>query len=363
MNKHIKTEIVIEFIKSCMMSAIIVILFYYGLFTVLFYSPWMLGKKFMNWVSISYLGIMVMWIILLCSFAGVAFFIFMKRMTSITIDISKITEQVQWISKGQFEKRIILSRQDELKVLGDSINLMAEMLKEKIEKEKEWNDQRYQMITNLSHDLKTPIMSIGGYVRLLQEEAYENESERERYLEIIDKKTKELNESINELFELSKISSSEVKIEKKMLNVCQFIEQVVMTFLPKLEESQMTFRMDIPKELMVYADPWFLKRISENLVNNAIKYGMEGKYLDISAHMVLEEKVSICFINYGERIPEEEVGLIFEKYYREKKNSGKEGSGCGLAIVKQMIHLLGGTIKVSSKDTQTVFEVILPSRP
>lgn len=293
---------------------------------------------------------------LLILFAVSTFLIFMRRMNRLTETISKISNNIHRIAEGDLDDRIYVKEGNELGRLAEDVNIMAAKIKENREKEKQWNKERYNMITNMSHDLKTPIMSISGYIDLIQKGKYQEQEELLNYCQIVSRKTSELNRSINQLFELSRLNSYDIQLHKCQLNIMQFAEQVLITFIPKFQEKGMEYRLEIKKDITICADPLLLKHLFENLITNALKYAKEGKFLDISAFKK-EEEINLCFRNYGKKIPKNEIDRIFMKYYREKSNSGTEGSGCGLAIVKQIVELHEGEIVVQSDDKCTEFQI------
>jgi signal transduction histidine kinase len=310
----------------------------------------------MDWYNQSFGATLFVMIVFVMIFMIHTFWIFMLQMNRITNSISHISDVIHNFTEGNLETRITLRNDNELGKLASDINYMAETISQSIEREKNWNQDRYNMITNMSHDLKTPIMSIGGYVEFISQGKYENEQELKLYCDIVSQKTMELNTTINQLFEVSKISSYDFKLQKVTINMKQFTEQVLISFTPQFQEKDMEYRLNIEPDLMLDADPALLKRVFENLVNNTLKYAYNGKYLDINGKMnngVLE----LEFENYGDKIEQQELENIFHKFYREKKNSGNEGSGCGLFIAKQIIELHGGTITLQSDERHTVFYI------
>lgn len=199
-------------------------------------------------------------------------------------------------------------------------------------------------------------MSICGYIEFISQGKYNDEQELWLYCNIVSQKTKELNTLINQLFEVSKISSYDLELQKVPINVMQFTEQVLISFTPLFHEKKMECRLNIEPNMMLEADPALLKRVFENLVSNTLKYAANGRYLDILAR-TNKGRSEIEFVNYGDKIEQQDMESIFHKFYREKKNNGNEGSGCGLFIAKQIIELHGGTITVQSDDSSTIFYI------
>lgn len=285
------------------------------------------------------------------------FVFFMLEMNTITNEISSISEVIHLLSDGKLEKRIQNISNNEPGRLAQDVNTMAERLQMSVEKERQWNEERYNMITNMSHDLKTPMMSVMGYADMIANGKYKDKQELETYCRIISTKTKELNVVVKQLFELSKFSSVNYQLQKTKINVSQFAEQAAMAFIPQMETSQMELRLHIQPTMEIMADLNALRSVFDNLMTNAIKYAANGKYLDIYGIQEQERK-EIIFKNYGPEIEESELDKLFHKFYREKKNDGIEGSGCGLFIVKQIMELHGGRICVESSEESTEFHLI-----
>ncbi len=284
--------------------------------------------------------------------------IFVFRLNEITDTIKKISMNIHKLAQGNFQEKLSVKSNHELGVLANDINKMSDQIEEHIKDEQRWNEERYHMITNISHDLKTPIMSISGYMELIKSGKYKDEDERYNYCEIVSKKTEELSTAINQLFELSRLNSNTLHLKKVDVNLNEFIEQVMVSYIPLLEEQKMDFRIQIPVSIRFFIDPTFMKRVFENIILNAIKYASSGRLLDICAEE-LDNRITIHFTNYGPKISEEDIIHIFERYYRAKKNLANEGNGLGLAIAKTIVLLHGGEIDVISDEEKTDFYITI----
>lgn len=255
---------------------------------------------------------------------------------------------------------IDVNRKDELGVLASDVNKMAYKLNEHINREIEWERQKYNLITNLSHDLRTPLTSILGFLELIEKCTKEDEKIN-RYCNISLEKAKKLKVSIDQLFEFTKINNSDLKLDKIKIRLEELVEQSIMGFIPAFEENHMNYEIiSKSKEIKINADPILLARAFENIISNSIKYASEGKLLKIIMYKQ-EDNVSIKFINYGQQISDEDIKNLFDRFYRiERLCDKKEGTGIGLAIVKTIIELHSGKIKVTSSKEETVFQILLP---
>lgn len=266
------------------------------------------------------------------------------------------------ISKGNLDSKIPVKSSDELSQLALTVNDMTCRLKELIEEEKRWEKTKNDLITNVSHDLRTPLTSILGYMELIVNEKYSDEEKLKRYATIAYTKCKGLKTLVDDLFEYSKLNSTGVKVNRIRVNLAELLEQVILGFFPVLKEVDMEYRFSFQGEkISVYGDPVLLARGFDNLVSNAINYGKAGKYLDIELQRVNHEAV-VRFINYGNPVPKEDLPLLFERFYKVDKSRSQynNGSGIGLAIVKSIVELHQGTVEADTINNKTIFEVRLP---
>lgn len=304
-------------------------------------------------MTICTLVILFVFICLMC-------FIFIKKMNKITDYIEEISKVLNLVSTGNMCVTIPIRRKDELGVLASNVNKMAYNLNELIIKEREWENHKNNLITNLSHDLRTPLTSILGFLELI-EKGITNDEKLKYYCNISLEKAKKLKCSIDQLFQFTKINNADLKLNKIEIGVEELIEQVTMGFIPVFEDNYMQYRINSKsKGLKINADPILLVRAFENIISNTIKYASEGKYLDIIIDK--ENDVAIVkFINYGEQIRQDDLTNLFNKFYRVEKSCDKrEGTGLGLAIVKTVMELHSGEINVISSKQETQFELKLP---
>ena len=280
---------------------------------------------------------------------------FSRKMNKIINYINEISLVLEEISTGNMEMNIPIKSNDELGKLASNVNKMSHDLNELMIKEREWDNERHNLIMNLSHDLRTPLTSILGFLNIIRDETKSNEH-LNHYCEIVLNKADELKNLINQLFEFTKITNSDFKLNLREINLNEMIEQVLMSFIPELEDSKMEYRLiSCNRSLTIKADPNLLMRVFENIITNTIKYASEGKYIDIT---IKDKDKSVCviFTNYGPAINDEELKKIFDKYYRCKKTCDKkEGTGLGMSIVKAIMSLHGGKISVNSNEEKTEF--------
>ncbi|WIV19876.1 ATP-binding protein [Paenibacillus polygoni] len=275
--------------------------------------------------------------------------------------LEEINQGLAKIAKGNFEHEIPVRENHELGLIAQSINAMSEQLNRSIQEERNAEKTKNDLITGVSHDLRTPLTSILGFLEIIDKDRYTSEVELRYYMNIAYEKSLSLKKLIDDLFEYTRINNG-MPLHLRELDVTGLIEQLAEEFVPSLEQANMVIRTHVPDHrVMIKADGDQLVRAYENLISNAIKYAKSGKYIDI----YIEKKdgqvvVRIC--NYGEPIPKRDLPYIFERFYRVEQSRSKEtgGTGLGLAITKSIFDVHGGEISVESSPRQTVFETRLP---
>ncbi|WP_300902367.1 cell wall metabolism sensor histidine kinase WalK [uncultured Clostridium sp.] len=310
----------------------------------------------------NFLSINIMYLIVLL---GVAIFI---TISMIFINkkvkyIKFITEKIKEIEKDGFGKIIEVKGEDELANLCISINSMSLELRKKIDNEKKLEENKNELITNVSHDLRTPLTSIIGYINLLKESKDYNKEKFDEYIWIIDEKAKGLNKLINELFEYTKLSNYDVKLNYNNINLCELVDQIFGEYILIFKEANLSLEKYLPKEdVFINVDIEKMVRVLENLLINAKKYSV--KNTKVSLRLFEENNnVIISVTNKSENISNEDLENIFERFYKiDKARSDLESSGLGLNIVKRIVELHNGLVKVELNDDFITFSIILPNK-
>lgn len=353
-NKFIRTvrwKFIFVFILSVAFSAITVFLCYQLALLLIHNST-------VRWVVHNIGSIPVM---VVCGGILFLFFFFLLSQRIIRY-LEEITQGLQEIAKGNFSYEIVAKSSDELGMVAETINTMTKQLKKSIEEERLAEKTKNELITGVSHDLRTPLTSILGYLELIENDRYKDEVEFRYYTNIAYDKALRLKKLIDDLFEYTSIHDKGPQLETQVINLNGLLKQLAEEFNPLLTKAGMTYRMMASSEkLSVQADGNQLVRAFENLISNAIRYGRDGKYVDIRLSMDGEEAV-VQIINYGKPIPEKDLPRIFDRFYRAEKSrsSRSGGSGLGLAITKSIVEMNGGKITVESSRAQTVFETRFP---
>lgn len=277
-------------------------------------------------------------------------------------NVSLLVDNVEEMSKGNLDKKIEIKSRGDIDQVAQNINSIVEQLKDITVEERKAQQTKTDLITNVSHDLRTPLTSVIGYLNLIEEGRYKDEVELMYYVDIAYEKSLNLNILINDLFELTKMQNRVVNFNKVELNLVELIGQLISQFEIQFRQENMNCRIDFSVDkLILNADPIKLVRAFENLITNAMRYGKDGHYVDIKVFTENEMAV-VQVINYGEPIPVLDLPHIFDRFYRVEKsrNTFKGGSGLGLAITKNIIEAHDGSICAISNNKSTIFEVKIP---
>lgn len=295
---------------------------------------------------------------------GIFLFIlfFLLQTKKFTEYMKKITNGIDKIASGDFHSRIFIDEEDEFGQMAYQINRMAEQIGELVETERDNEDKKNEMITNVAHDLRTPLTSIIGYLDLVSGNRELDFKTKEKYIQIAYEKSKRLEKLIEDLFAYTKFSFGDTLINLSCVDIVKLLEQLLDEFYPSFDENGLDFELITSKQSCeISADGDLLARAFANLLGNAVKYGKDGKKIKITLQEE-KEQVQIDFINYGQVIPEKSISYVFDRFYRVEtsRSSDTGGNGLGLSIAKKIIEMHQGTIKVTSELSGTKFHVTLP---
>ena len=258
----------------------------------------------------------------------------------------QIIETIEHIKGGDFSLKVDTRNMyaDDLK-LARSVNSIGEGIKDAVEVSMKDEKLKADLITNVSHDLKTPLTSIINYVELIKREDIENER-ISKYVDVLETKSFKLKKLTEDLLEASKITSGNIKVEFQKINLVEFINQTIGEYYEKFETADLfpIFRHH-EQELFINADPSLLWRVIENLFSNACKYGLPGTSVSIMLTKT-EDRTKLIITN----VSKTEIGLedyeLEERFMRGDASRSTEGTGLGLAIAKSLTKAQGAEFKL-----------------
>ncbi len=278
--------------------------------------------------------------------------------------IRRLSEGINAVASGDLESRIEVIGDDEFSEMAENINHMTDELRELLRSEREAEQSKNDLITNIAHDLKTPLTSIIGYLELLSGGKVELSPDMEKkYLKIAYNKSKRLEQLIADLFSFTKLSYGRITMKVGYVDIVKLLSQLLEEFYPNFSEAGLSYELRSNVDsLEIAADGSLIARVFENLIGNAIKYGAEGKKVIVRVSAEPQnDAVEVKVINFGYVIPEKDLPQIFEKFYRvdQARSTKTGGTGLGLAIAKEIVEMHGGSITASSDLSGTVFCVRL----
>lgn len=256
------------------------------------------------------------------------------------------------------EKRQIFStKEDELGTLSYEINQLASMYdKSQIKYENELFVKK-QLISNLSHDVRTPLVSVIGYLEAIVENRITGE-QKDDYIDTAYQKAILLKEQVNQLFEFAQSDANEISLSIDKVDVCELTRQIVIDFLPVIENEGIELNIHIPDdEIFAMVDKDSFVRVVQNVVKNSLTHAIEGKYLGVS----LKKDAGCVFIDVADKgngIGKEHMPYIFERLYKVD-NVRSRGGGLGLAIAKELSNKMNGDVEIlRSIPGDTVFRIM-----
>ncbi|MEG2542972.1 MAG: HAMP domain-containing sensor histidine kinase [Christensenellaceae bacterium] len=259
--------------------------------------------------------------------------------------VKEIKKGIEHISQGELDYKIKKDGGMELDEIAGGIENIAQGFELAVQKEVKAEHMKAELITNVSHDLKTPLTSILTYIDLLKSEGLSN-PHAQKYLDILDGKAQRLKSLTEDLFEAAKASSGDMTVNMMKIEIVQFMEQALGEMSDKLEASTLSFVNELPDEKMyVYADGKLLWRIISNVLDNVLKYALDGSRVYMN---ILKNGEDICIIvkNVSRdalNMTEEE---LMERFKRGDESRHTEGSGLGLSIARSFMQLMGGVFRI-----------------
>ncbi len=293
------------------------------------------------------------------------FFFLRKIEKRLLTPMNNLKSGIEEIAKGNYNVKVETDTHNQISLLIDAFNKMANKLQESEKIKAEYEENRKALIANISHDLKTPITSILGYIEAIDEGHIEKPEDLEKYLKIILNNTAYINKLIDDLIFFSKLDMQKLEFQFVTVNVRDFISDLMEEFKLELEEKNVIFSYldDLAHNFTFSIDRKRLHQVFRNIIGNALKHGASDR-LSIQARLYYTDGfAAVAIADNGPGIPEDKLPHIFERFYRIDKERKKdlESRGLGLAIAKELVEAHGGKISVSSiKGEGSCFTIMLP---
>lgn len=273
--------------------------------------------------------------------ALIALYFITERITSPLKSMSRAAKR---FSNGQFDVRVPVNGRDEVAELAVAFNQMADGLQN-------LEEMRRSFLANVSHDLKTPMTTIAGFIDAILVGAIPPEQQTE-YLERIKSEVLRLSRLVRQLLDISRIQAGERKFECVDFDICEIARQILLSFEQKIDQKQLEVEFDCDSDnMLVNSDKDAIHQILYNICDNAVKFSRDKGLLKLAVHHTKDKKIAVSVYNEGVGIPEEDLPFVFERFYKSDKSRGldKTGVGLGLYISKTTINALGEDIKVESE--------------
>lgn len=285
--------------------------------------------------------------------------IFSSKITKPIVQMSNVAEN---ISNLEFDKVINVMSEDEIGRLGNSINKISHKLNSSINELKQDVESKKDLIRNMSHELKTPIGIIKGYAEGLKYGVADDKEKMDKYCTILVDECDRMDKLVKELLNYSMIEGGMIKLNITTFNIDELMSKIIERFTPAFHEKNINFNLNCVKNYIVSADRDMLEKAINNFITNAIDYVNEKKVIEVVVKNE-ENKIRISVYNTGENIHQEELNKIWDVCYRiDKARSRKYGGhGIGLSIVKLIVDLHGGTVKVDNIEDGVKFSLEIPS--
>lgn len=258
------------------------------------------------------------------------------------------------------------NKQDEILQLDRAFDAMQSRIEQQLHEIQQTDQTRRELITNISHDLRTPLTTMQGYIEtLLLKDDNINQEQRREYLEVARNHAQRLGHLIADLFELAKLDSHAVKPQLEYFSLAELVHDISQDFALASENKNIKLNIDVTgSDMQVYADIRLIERVFENLLENALRYTPEQGQINIALQDT-EYGIRVTVSDNGSGIPEEVLPYIFDRFFHNNvsNNKNNQSTGLGLAIVKRILELHNTAISVSSKLKEgTAFSFLLPTR-
>ena len=278
--------------------------------------------------------------------------------------LAHILDYLKYIAQGHYEIRIPQTDLGEMDEVVSSINHLVDSTVRAIEEERKIEKSKDELITNIGHDIRTPLTSVIGYLGLIENQQYHSQEELARYAHVAYRKAQQMQSLVQDLFTYTATRQTTTEISPVQVQVLRFMEQLVADFELSAREKTIELRLDIrPKNLVASFDVDKMARVFHNLLSNALKYGIGAHYIELLAYQE-EDYIYFKGKNDGQPLDKSELEDIFQRSYRadQSRSANQPGTGLGLAIVRNIVELHHGRVYAEVEGKETIFTIEIPQK-
>lgn len=272
----------------------------------------------------------------------------------ITAPLREMNRVVLHMARGQFDQRVNIKTRDELGELGEAFNYMAQEVAG-------LDQMRKDFVANVSHDLRSPLTSIHGFVRAFLDDAIPNKQKR-HYFTIMQEQTERMIKLVNDLLDMASIEAGQLEIRPVIFNLSELVRQGMARMEPEFVKKQVDveFVSEEAQDIHAFADPDRIDQVFVNLIQNAVQFSSPGASVEVI--LKKEEQAVVSIRDYGPGIKQEDIESIWERFYKvDRARTKKAGTGLGLSIVKHILDLHQSPIHVKSEEGNgSIFTFMLP---
>lgn len=303
--------------------------------------------------------------------SAVIIYLFSRRVTKPVMELADLSMRM---TELDFDAKFVSRNENEIDVLGEHMNQLSETLEKTISElktannelrrdieQKEKNEEmRTEFLSNVSHELKTPLALIQGYAEGLKDGINDDEESRAFYCEVIMDEARKMNTIVKKLLTLNEMEYGKENVQMERFNIAELIEGVAQSFAVVIEQKQGELRLNVPNPMYVWGDELKIEEVLINYISNACNHLDGARIIEIKA-VQKEDHVRVSVFNTGKQIPEEDKERIWEKFYKVDKAHTREygGSGIGLSIVKAIMEMLNGSYGVNNYTNGVEFWIEL----
>lgn len=278
--------------------------------------------------------------------------------------LAHVLDYLKYIAQGHYEIRIPQTDLGEMDEVVSSINHLVDSTVRAIEEERKIEKSKDELITNIGHDIRTPLTSVIGYLGLIENQQYHSQEELARYAHVAYRKAQQMQSLVQDLFTYTATRQTTTEISPVQVQVLRFMEQLVADFELSAREKTIELRLDIrPKNLVASFDVDKMARVFHNLLSNALKYGIGAHYIELLAYQE-EDYIYFKVKNDGQPLSQSELEDIFQRSYRadQSRSANQPGTGLGLAIVRNIVELHHGRVYAEVEGKETIFTIEIPQK-